>query len=131
MARKVVEFFYRSAGDPGPARSVGRDRFGPEDMLDASIGLPCPFCGDVPLIDFHRPEGDWPDSVLLVCEAGREHRVDERQPQRVVDEYPMTIGWERCPRCGASARREVGGAEATHADVYCTADAAHNYRDEI
>jgi hypothetical protein len=131
VTKKQVDFFYRSADGRQDARLVGSDRFGPDDMLDASIGLPCPFCGDTPLVDFHRPEGEWPDSVILVCDSGQAHRIDERQRQREVNEYPMTIGWERCPRCDAVARREVASADATHADVLCTADADHNYRDAL
>lgn len=129
--KKQVDFFYRTAEGGGDARLVGSDRFGADDMLDASIGLCCPFCGETPFIDFHRPEGDWPDTVTLVCEAGRDHRLDERQPRRDVNDYPMTIGWEKCPRCGANARREVKSADATHADVLCTADAGHDFRDEL
>ena len=129
--KKQVEFFYRTADGRDDARLVGSDRFGPDDMLDASIGLPCPFCGDTPLIDFNRPQGEWPDSVILVCDAGRDHRLDERQTRREVNEYPRTIGWEKCHRCGANARVEVASAEATHADVLCTADAAHNYQQDL
>jgi hypothetical protein len=131
MKKKQVEFFYRAAEGGGAPRLVGSDEFGPQDMLDASIGFRCPFCAEMTFIDFHRPEGDWPDSVTLVCDAGRDHRLDERQARRELDEYPLTIGWERCPRCDAVARREVKSADAAHADVLCTADASHNYRDEL
>ena len=130
MPKKRVEFFYRTAEDPGHPRSVGSDHFGPEDMPDVSLSLPCPFCGETPEVDFNRPEGEWPDTVLLVCASGRTHRLDEGQPQRVLQEYPKTIGWERCPQCDASARREVPSAEAGHVDVLCSANAAHNRREE-
>jgi hypothetical protein len=130
VSKKRVDFFYRTA-DGGQPRLVGSDHFGPEDILDASIGFACPFCGETALVDFHRPEGDWPDAVTLVCDAGRDHQLDETQPRREVNEYPLTLGWERCPRCDAVARREVASADATHADVLCTADETHNYRDEL
>ena len=131
MPAKKVDFFYRSTQAGAAARLVGSDHFGPEDMLDASIGFPCPFCGEIAFIDFHRPEGDWPDAVTLVCDAGRGHGLDERQPRREVNEYPLTIGWERCRSCDAVARREVASADATHAEVLCTANPDHNHRDEL
>ena len=45
------------------------------------------------------------------------------------DEYPKTIGWEKCPECDAQARRQINAADDDYVDVVCTANKDHNYQE--
>jgi hypothetical protein len=76
---KSVEFYVRSAEEPPRAYALGSSYVSGSDLEHSWAGtLTCRICGrvmiDLPPIE--RPEGGWPDVVVLICDDGL-HRLDE------------------------------------------------------